>query len=241
MGAVYTAFFPDGQRQYIIAGIFAFLSLLYVLFGISSTYRLVKVIFKCAPLLFLISFLASGSAGLNLGPAQPKGNFEDLERIVFGLIFSLLGDFYLIFDSMFILGILAFASSHIVYINIFGGLKVFSYDMEYGDLLSAIAVGLISLTVLLYIWKKLSWLLVVPSIIYCIILSAMMWCALVNARHQESTSSIMGAAGAGLFYTSDLLLVLGRWRLNIPYGKYMIILTYYAAQILITFHVLKRF
>lgn len=245
MGSIYAAFFPDGLREYYIIGIFTLLSFIYMLFGLNSSYKSIKVVLKCGPLIFLLTYMVYSASKVNVGPMHGTGDIEDMRRILFGLLFSLLGDFYLVFDSLFILGILAFASAQIIYINLFGGwiwnIPVISYGMEYGDILSAIAISLVSIAVYLYIWKKLSWVLVIPTGMYCLLLSSMLWCAWMNAQHEPSTATFLGAAGAGLFYISDLVLVIGKWRLEIPYGKHIVIITYYASQILITLHVIRKF
>lgn len=243
MGVVYTSFFPNRQREYILIISYIILCLVYVIFGIRSSSKLLKVILKCAPVFLLLAFIIYVTSKLNLGPIQGKGNAVDLERVIFGLIFSFLGDFYLVFDLLFLLGIISFAAAQLTYINLFGGwtLLYFSFSVDYNEIITAVAIALVSALVYFYILQKLSWVLVIPAALYCVLLSVMLWCALVSLQRDPSLPAILGAVGACLFYTSDLLLAVSRWRLNIPCGPYIIITTYYASQLLIFLHVIHKF
>ena len=239
--SIYSYFFPDGQRQYIVIGIYGLLSVVYMGCGINSNYKFMKCILKCAPVFFLISFYVHSITKVEVGRMQGNEAFQRLERTMYGLILSLLGDFYLLFDSLFILGILAFALAQVMYIIQFSGWVGIAYSLEHGDIIAAIAISLVSLTVYCCIWKKLTWVLVIPCAIYCILLSSMLWFAWVNGMRDESGVSMMGAVGAGFFYISDLLLVIGKWKLfEIAYSKYIVILTYYVSQILIAFYAINK-
>ena len=106
------------------------------------------------------------------------------------------------------------------------------------ELVIAAAVGIVSLTVYLYILPKLGRALVIPAALYCILLSLMLWCALVTLQHDTKLPTLQGAIGACLFYTSDLILSVNRWGTSIPGGAHLIIGTYYVAQLFIFLSVL---
>jgi len=239
--SLYRQFFPDEQRQYIVIGVYGFLSIIYITFGINSKYKTIKCILKCAPVFFLTSFMLLSFTKIDLGHVQGNENFQRLERALYGFLLSLLGDFYLVFDSLFVLGILGFALAQVMYIILFSGWIDMAYSLEHGDIVAAIAISLISLTVYCCILRKLTWVLVIPCALYCVLLSSMLWLAWVNGMRDSSGQSMIGAVGAGFFYISDLLLVLGKWKLlEIPYGKYIVILTYYVSQILIAFYAINK-
>lgn len=61
--------------------------------------------------------------------------------------------------------------------------------------------------------------------IYAIIISIMLWCALL----QKDT---LYAIGAILFVISDLVLGWNRFVLSVPYSTYLIMIPYYASQLL---------
>lgn len=241
MAAIRDAFFPTSSSEFIVLGIYALLCLIYVIFGMNCTRKWLKMLLKCSPVLFLIAFFFYTVTSLNLGPMQTVGDVKNLERIIFGLIFSCLGDCYLVFDSFFILGLLSFTFAQLIYISIFGGgMLLFEMPAE-SELITAAAVGLVSLLVYFSIFPKLNYVLVVAAALYCLLISIMLWCALVTMQHNTKLSTSQGAIGAGFFYVSDLVLSITRWRLQIPFGSYIIICTYYAAQIFIFLSVINDF
>lgn len=240
MGEVYASFFPTRQREYILIALYATLCLGYVLFGIHSTSKLLKAILKCAPLFLLLTFIIFVTSKLNFGPIQGKDDPAILGHVIFGLVFSFLGDLYLVFDSLFLLGLLSFAASQLAYIKIFGGWTLL-FSIQSEDVITAVAIALVSAVVFFYILPKLSWVLVVPVALYCMLISAMLWSAFVNSRLESSLSTILGAIGACFFYTSDLLLAVNEFRMKIPYGPHLIIITYFIAQLFIPLHVIHRF
>ena len=162
-------------------------------------------------------------------------------RLFFGLAFSCLGDCYLVFDSFFIHGLLAFACAHLIYIYVFNGAVLLFAIPGQSELTTAVAIGLVSLLVYFYVLPKLGCVLVVPAAMYCVLISLMLWCALVTLQYDPRPSTLQGALGACLFYTSDLILTLNRWRLQIPFGPHVIMITYYAAQFLIFFSIINTF
>ena len=76
-------------------------------------------------------------------------------------------------------------------------------------------------------------LLAVTGALYCLLISVMVWGALIKAHRTLSNHSILGAVGATMFYTSDLLLTVNKWGRNIPHAQLLIMITYYSAQLFI--------
>ncbi len=243
MGAIRDEFFPTPNFEYMIVGTYILLCLMYMTIGINFTTGCLKMLLKCAPILFLITFFLYTTTSLHIGPLHPVGNVDNLERIVFGLMFSCLGDAYLVYDS-FIHGIISFACAHLIYIGYFGGEVHLFIPPSYDELVIAAAVGLVSLLIYLYILPKLDYVLVIPAAVYCLVISLMLWCAIVTMRQNTELSTMQGAIGACLFYMSDLLLAVNRWnRWNhqIPFGPYLVISSYYLAQLLIFLSTLNTF
>jgi hypothetical protein len=247
MGVIKNAFFPTPYSMYSLLGIYLALCIAYVLIGIhllsSKTLlvKLAKMILKGSPIVLLMGYFLYSVNSIHMGPVQAAGERDDLERIFFGLLFSFLGDCYLVFDSFFILGLLSFACSQFIYVVLFGG-KILLFIMpSWTGFMAAVAVGLVSLWVYCYVYPKLSRVLVVAAALYCILISLMLWCALVMLMQDNRLATLQGAIGACLFYTSDLLLAVNRWGKDIPYGSYLVIATYYAAQVFIFLSVINRF
>ncbi len=237
MGIIRDTFFPTVNTEYIFFGVYFGLCLAYMTFGIQLNKKLVKATLKCAPVAFLVVFFFSTVLRMDFGPANDKVN---LERVLFGLLFSLLGDFYLVFDSFFMLGILAFASAHILYARLFDGGNILFTAYYQNELVSAVAVALVTILIYLYILPKLSWVLVLPAAIYSFLISVMLWCAITTMLRDPRPATQQGALGACLFYTSDLILSVNRWRIKLPYGSHIVIGTYYCAQILIFLSVINN-
>ena len=239
MAIIKDDFFPTPYHEYAVLGIYVALCSIYMVFGIHSSSKILKMLLKCAPVLFLITFFIHAASKVELDPMQGVEDAANLERIIFGLIFSCVGDCYLVFDSLFILGILAFTATQLIYIGLFGGgILLFSMPNQ-NELIIAAAIALVSTLVFLSILPKLNCVLILPVAIYCSIISIMLWCAIVTMQQSIELSTSQGAVGACLFYTSDLLLGVNRWKLQIPCGSYLIMFTYYAAQILIFLSVIN--
>lgn len=239
MGIIRDAFFPSPNFQYKIIGVYMMLCLIYMVIGMRLSNSLLKLILKCFPVLFLIIFFFCSVSSLHVGPIQQVDN---LERIVFGLMFSCLGDAYIVFDSLFLHGLISFTFAHFIYIAYFGENVILSLPLSYNELVVAAAVGLVSLLVYFYVLPKLGYVLVVPAAIYCFVISLMLWYALMSTMKEDTEMSQMqGAFGACSFYMSDLLLAINRWRLKIPLGPQLIIGSYYLAQLLIFLSVINSF
>lgn len=213
--------------------IYASLCLLYIAVGKRIPIKLVQGLLKCAPIIFLISTCVPILLRFGRGPVGHVELTKQFERALFGLIFSCIGDFYLVFDSFFIHGIASFAIAQTIYIFLFHGHMLISLSPSYNELIVAIGIALISLFFYSYLFPKFSRILAISLAGYCILISLMLWSSFAQMLHSHNDSTVMGAIGAGMFYTSDLLLGVNRWRIKIPFGLELVMITYYTAQILI--------
>ena len=247
MAIIKDGFFPTPYSMYMFLGTYLVLCLTYVAFGLNLSTeklskKLAKMVLKGLPVLFLIVFFVYSVSSVHVGPVQTLGrDIDDLPRVFFGLVFSFLGDCYLMFDSLFVHGLLAFACTQLIYVALFGGRMLLVIVPSYGEIMAAMAVSLVSVWVYCYIFPKLSRVLVVAAALYCILISLMLWCALVTLMQDAQLPKLQGAIGACLFYTSDLLLTLNRWGPAIPYGPNLVMATYYAAQVFIFLSVINAF
>lgn len=241
MAAIRDAFFPTPFSMYLFLGMYLVLCLIYMTCGINVSMKPLKMVLKSSPVLFLIVFFIYTVSSVQMGPVQTVGDIDDLERLLFGLIFSFLGDCYLVFDSFFIHGLLSFACAQLIYVALFGGRVLLFIVPAQRELMTAAAVGFVSLWVYFYVLPKLSRVLVVAAALYCLLISLMLWCALVTLQQNAHLATLLGAIGACLFYTSDLILSLNRWGFTIPLEPHLVIGTYYAAQILIFLSVIYTF
>ena len=218
--------------QYIYIG----LSVIYLLFGINSNSNLLKLVLKCAPIstLLALSGLTAYRVLSDYGPMAQGPMIESLDKLFWGLLFSIFGDMYLVFNGLFLLGIVSFAVAQATYIYLFDGALLLTIPLEQQQIVTAVAIGLVSVLIYSYIFPKLSWVLSVAALVYCILISVMLWCAFVRAQLTPSKPNVAAAIGACLFYMSDLVLALKKWRIKIPSMSILVMVTYYGAQLFIS-------
>lgn len=172
-------------------------------------------IVKIIPILSL-AFISIRSISGNLG-----------KYIFIGLLFSALGDFFLALSGRkyFIVGLSAFGAAHLMYILAFLKNPVFRKPKTYFVVLF-IAYGII-------IWNMLSQNLgsmLLPVTAYILLITIM------------GVSSVLGKdnhqviiVGAILFVISDSVIAVNMFLNKVPNSSFWIMLTYYPAQLLITY------
>ncbi|XP_017778607.1 PREDICTED: lysoplasmalogenase-like protein TMEM86A isoform X1 [Nicrophorus vespilloides] len=116
---------------------------------------------KCLPIITLMIFVVWYSKFSNVR-VQAYGR-----RIFFGLLFSCIGDYCLIWPDYFPLGMLSFAIGHINYITAFG--------FSTRNLPVAVVTYTITALGCLYLMPGLTGILIPGVPIYSIILNTMMW------------------------------------------------------------------
>ena len=177
-----------------------------------------KVTLKIAPIATLTCHVLSKTL-----TSQDSG----VATLLIALLFSLLGDWLLVYQNSstyFILGIVAFGIQQILYTILFG----FFVD---GLFPIGLVVAIISILIYFYLLPKMKQLLILPAAVYCILIGCMLWRALVRFNKY---GGLMNASGAVIFYVSDSLLAINKFRHRIPYGDTLIMITYYTAQLFIT-------
>lgn len=177
-----------------------------------------KVTLKIAPIVTLQCYVLSKTV-----------TAEDLRLVtlLIALLFSLLGDWLLVYQNnsiCFVLGIVTFGVQQILYTILFG----FAID---GLFPIGLIVAIVSILIYLYLLPKMKQFLVLPSAVYCILIGCMLWRALVRFHRY---GGLLNASGAVMFYLSDSLLAINKFRRRIAYGDTLIMITYYTAQLCIT-------
>ncbi len=147
---------------------------------------------------------------------------------LFGLLFSLAGDVFLMLPGLFLPGLFAFLLAHIFYVvALWGDNRLRKGDYVYGSILLVALVA-----VFLYLLPYLDTMLVGPVLLYMIIISLMVWRAVGTTfrdflqPHQQRLVII----GALLFYISDLVLAINRFAHSLPMAGLMIMVPYFIAQ-----------
>ncbi len=222
----------------LVQYVYIAMSVTYLLLGLHSNSKLLKLVLKCSPIATLLGLIGYSAFNIfnGLGPLLPGNTLNNLWCLFWGILFSLLGDMYLVFDSMFLLGIVSFSMTQGIYAYFFNGAQLLlgiSTGLEQQQIITALAIGLVSAIFYCYVYPKFSWKMSVLALLYCVLTSTMLWSAITRAQLTPSTPNLTAAVGACLFYISDLVLALKKWRFETPIADIVVMVTYYGAQLLI--------
>jgi uncharacterized membrane protein YhhN len=164
--------------------------------------------------------------------------------ILAGLIFSLVGDVFLMLPGNgFLAGLIAFLVAHLAYI---GGFNTDGFSFSWKSLLFALVILAVAIPIYLRIRSGLidkgHQGLVLPVTVYVIIISIMVLSATTtflnnNWSHQ---AAILVGLGSVLFFASDALLAWNRFVTPIQQGKLINIIPYHIAQYLIAIGTLVK-
>jgi uncharacterized membrane protein YhhN len=180
--------------------------------------RAIAGVLKALPILILAALV-----WIEGGP----GSFAGL--LAAGLVFSAVGDVSLVFRGGFLAGLSAFFVAHCCYIGAFAPGAV----MSLGSAIAAAAIAVVAVGVLHRLWPHVARLRV-PVIVYVGALSLMAWCAVARAPVPGAgTAALAGAIGAISFLVSDAVLAIDRFARQFAGAHAVVMVTYYAAQVLI--------
>jgi uncharacterized membrane protein YhhN len=151
--------------------------------------------------------------------------------IIIGLLFSFGGDIALMFKSKraFMIGLISFLFAHIAYAITF---TLFSGFWS-GDYLSGVIIILISIAVYAYLYSGLE-SMKIPVLLYIIIIGFMLsrGISTFSGLFFNETQAVLISIGAGLFYISDLILAVNRFKMPFRYNRISLAF-YYSGQLLI--------
>lgn len=168
-----------------------------------------------------------------------NGDKRFIKLLMIALGFSWAGDTLLLVEKkiaspiFFYFGLGAFLIAHIYYILLY---KKLGHQKQSLPLLLFYIIYLIYFLYLLLPGMELN--LAIPVVLYAFILSAMAWSAwrIVSANKLFGLYVVLGAA---LFVISDSILAIRKFRMPITQGDFLIMVTYLAAQFLITWGILN--
>ncbi|XP_069480264.1 lysoplasmalogenase TMEM86A [Ambystoma mexicanum] len=196
----------------------------FVLWLPTSSPSWFSALIKCLPIFCLWVFLLAH--GLHF--VVTRGSAK---RIFAGLIFSAVGDAFLIWQEQgyFVHGLLMFAIAHILYSAAFG--------MKPLDLKAGVVMGLISgfMYILLYSYLSSPFTYLVG--VYTALIAFMGWRAVAGIQLCNDLwtwTKLSACIGAVLFIVSDLTIAVNKFCFPVPSSRAIIMVTYYAAQMLIT-------
>lgn len=196
----------------ITLSIIALISAIITIYAKLRENEVVQFIFKPLTMvaIILIAFLNS-SAPLNFYQ----------KAVLAGLIFSTIGDVFLVKDKQFFVqGLISFLIGHICYIVAFWTVPSFSTVVFY-----LVYIGFF-LTIL---WKHLG-KLKIPVIIYSLAIAVMSWMALSRTIENHNHHTLHAFLGSVMFVASDSLLAYNKFKSPIPLAPIWILGTYFLAQ-----------
>ncbi|KAL0273295.1 UNVERIFIED_CONTAM: hypothetical protein PYX00_005998 [Menopon gallinae] len=198
---------------------FAITTAIYFYFMSTLEPSLFALVVKCLPIFSLAGAVFSST---------DKRTGSGIHKLIFyALIASSVGDACLVWDKSFPLGMVAFAIAHCFYIKAFG----------FKPLKPGIGLALYATAglILLKILPNIKDPIILNGIpVYCIFLTTMSWRALARATDGPdawSWSKTLCGVGSLLFIFSDTMICFHDLQNPVPYGRFLIMSTYYAAQL----------
>lgn len=170
-------------------------------------------------------------------------DFPSKKILLGALLFSWIGDVILLFadkaEIYFILGLVAFLISHVIYIILFN--KQNKPDVPKNKGLFFIGLGFILVylaTMLIVLLPKLGDLQL-PVIVYALTISTMLLYAFSGYLIWKKPANTYILVGAIIFVLSDSILAMDKFYEPIYKNSFFIMLTYLMAQYLIVIGILK--
>ena len=155
-------------------------------------------------------------------------------RVLAALFFSWLGDIFLMLEDpggrYFIIGLVSFLTAHLCYIWYFSRIPATegrSFVRHRPILLLAVLAYVVEL--LYVLWPHLGGMKV-PVLVYGIVIGTMLCFAFWQYGKVETRAARLLMLGAFLFVVSDSLLAINKFRKPLPYGGFLVMLTYILAQ-----------
>lgn len=167
---------------------------------------------------------------LILGVALLSGSGGYGRRLVAsGLLFATLGDVLLMLpERYFVGGVLSFAATHFLYLAAF--ISVAGPALVHPVTL---LLGLAAALLLHSVWGGVPPALRLPIVGYVVLITAMAAQAVGGALDGQIQGATVAAAGALLFFTSDSVLALDRFRSQFTAARAIVLSTYWVGQWLI--------
>lgn len=217
------------------------LALVYLLFGVNNR-KFIKCILKCLPVITLLFQVLVSLVQYARSTEAKLEEITTMKQLLWGIAFSAIGDGCLVFPKVFIVGIISFATSLCIYINLLD-LKESITNIGIGGAIVGMCICALSLTIILAFMTqrgKVKTNRVSTSVLsvlllgYFSILSTLLWSGISLFLRQQDLTGACSAAGVTFFYISDVLIAASAvLDFRILQGRALVMLTYYTAQLLL--------
>jgi len=155
---------------------------------------------------------------------EPTYSFQYKNLLIIGLIFSLMGDIFLMSERFLLPGLISFLCTHFLYIWIFF-IETKSVDMAWFGIPLIIVGGVFYKFLFSHLGK-----LKLPVLIYLSVIILMGWQAIQLNAYLGTISTLLAMMGSILFIVSDASLALNRFVKPLPQAQLIVLGTYYVAQ-----------
>ena len=186
---------------------------------------MVDMYFLFKPLTMALAILFVATRAMKTGAI---GRFNAI--LIGALVFSLAGDVFLMLPgNYFIPGLASFLVAHLFYIALFGQAQTWFPNRR--ALAAVLAVGASMYAI---VWGGLdNPVLKIAVAAYVTVISLMASQAIGRASYSGDTAARWVAVGACVFMVSDSLIAINKFVTPVPLASLWILVTYYAAQMLI--------
>ncbi|XP_032672286.1 lysoplasmalogenase-like protein TMEM86A [Odontomachus brunneus] len=174
---------------------------------------------KCLPIISLIFFVLLHGISLSK-------EYTFSRRILTGLVFSCIGDAFLVWPNGFTAGMCMFAIAQIMYI--------IAFEFKPLNLKLGAVLYMLSSVVTYTLLPGLSGVLAIGVPIYTVLITTMAWRAISRVQffgELWTWTKLCSCIGSICFVISDTLLGFHHFHTPLPYAQVSIMLTYYAAQL----------
>jgi sterol desaturase/sphingolipid hydroxylase (fatty acid hydroxylase superfamily)/uncharacterized membrane protein YhhN len=178
-------------------------------------------VFKPLAILLAIAFVIQRNRA-----TRSPGRFDVL--LLAGLAGSLVGDVFLMLPGFFIPGLVSFLVAHLFYIALFK--QGVPWLPSTRALLATLGAGGAMYG---FLFNSLNTQLRVAVAAYVVVIALMAAQAIGRATWLRDKGSVAAAVGACFFMLSDSLLATNKFALQFPMAQFLVLATYYVAQILI--------
>jgi alkylglycerol monooxygenase len=187
------------------------------------------------PLVMAIAIIFVASRAYSMGETG-QNTMQTKALLIGALVFSLGGDVFLMLPGdYFIPGLASFLVAHGFYIACFSRGQSWFANRRALLIVFAFGIGMYGL-----LWSNLpDAALKVAVAAYVSVICLMASQAISRATELQTSASRWVAAGACIFMLSDTLIAINKFLVPVPWSAFWILLTYYAAQLLIV-HFLRR-
>ena len=149
------------------------------------------------------------------------------KTVLWGLLFCLSGDSFLLFESFFLYGLTSFLVGHLCFLYAFVKQQGFQWPLVPGIFLVSIAS-----TILFLCYDNLGALLL-PVLVYIGVILIMSWQGIALQRQNKHFTFRYVGWAVGLFLFSDAVLALNKFYIPFAYSGVLILSTYWLAISLI--------